>query len=70
MYERPFEIFARAQSQSYFEQLRPMLGIASKIELDALMTEFSQGKRGLPNWEFDTINPAALANWSKLATIP
>jgi|SRR5579859_708031 len=66
----PFEIFARAQSSRYFTKVMPMLGIESKERLDSLMTEFRQGKREAPKWEFDSFSPEALSNWEKLATIP
>lgn len=67
---QPFEIFARAESAKYFQKLEPVLGIKGKASLDNLMTEFRDGKREAPRWQFDSFDPLALANWAKLATIP
>jgi len=66
----PFEIFARAQSIKYFDQMKTALAITSKDDIVKLIQEFRSGERRLPNWQFDTFNPSALMNIEKLATRP
>jgi TIR domain len=69
MYQ-PFEVFARAESSGYFKRLMPVLGISSKSAFESLMSEFNEGKREAPRWQFNSFNPAVLSNWAKIATIP
>ncbi len=65
-----FEIFARAQSQSYFNQTKIAVGVNSKEDLLNLIAEYQSGKRKVPTWESHSIDPATLMNIDKLATKP
>jgi hypothetical protein len=69
-YNRPFELFARAQSANYFNSVMLLLGAQSKAVFDAVMTEFSDGRRQPPRWQFDSFDPVELANWSKISSKP
>lgn len=62
------EIFARAKSKAYFLKIAPMLGVSSKDEFKALLDALD--KQQIPRWEFETINPSALARVDELATTP
>jgi hypothetical protein len=70
MRSHPFEIFARAQSAKYLERVLLVLGINSKNAFDVLMTEFNEGKREAPRWQFDSAHPPTLSNWINLGTLP
>lgn len=70
MYSSPFEVFARAESSRYLTRLMLVLGIDSKNVLDKLMTQFNEGKREAPRWQYDSIHPPTLSNWAKLGTMP
>lgn len=61
------EIFARAQSKTYFEKMKSILNIESIEELKILMAEYSEGKRQIPRWEFETFSPSILIGIEKLA---
>jgi hypothetical protein len=63
-----FEIFARAQSISYFNKMKCILNIESFDQLKKLIDEFSTGKRNSPRWEHVSFSPAILAGIEKLAT--
>jgi TIR domain len=66
-----FEIFARATSTSYFHRIGSMIGVKSKTELVAFITEYSDGKRQAISLDhFRSINPANLLNFEKLCTLP
>jgi hypothetical protein len=66
----PFEVFARARSRRYFDQLKAILGIADKSIFDDLMTQYDERKREAPHWRHISVNPPALANWTNLCTVP
>ncbi len=69
----PFEIFARAQSAAYFEKIRPMIAVKTADELRDVVSKLGgdpNARLYVPRWEFDSIEPAALANLEKLATKP
>jgi hypothetical protein len=69
----PFELFARAQSASYFERIQSMFDVETDDEFRAVMAKLDPSSNAgltIPRWEFDSIDPAALANLAKLATKP
>lgn len=63
-----FELFARAQSSRYFNQIKIALGVSEKGDLVNLIEKYKAGKRTVPTWEFDSINPSFLMNIEKIAT--
>jgi len=64
----PFEIFARAQSKSYFDKLKVVFGIASKADLLQLFEAFQANRLHMPRWEFNRPDLRSLINFEKLAT--
>ena len=62
------EIFARAQSKNYFDKMKCILNIESVEELKKLITEFKEGKRQVPRWDFRSFSPSILVGIEKLAT--
>jgi hypothetical protein len=73
-FHRPFEVFARSESRAYFQQFSPVIGIASKQEMEALISSYSAdgraGGRWLPRWEFDALDLPKLSNVAKLQSRP
>lgn len=73
-HSRPFEIFARAQSASYFEKIKSLFDIKDKNELGQVLAKFSRDGRDqnaplfLPHWEYTTADPQILSGFDKLAT--
>lgn len=65
-----FEIFARARSTGYFENLKKVLGISDKQQLNDLVHGFQSGQRRLPAWDFTEIDLVTLIGLDKLATQP
>ena len=65
-----FEIFARAESKTYFEKIRNMLGIKGKEDFVLLIQAFKEGKLHVPKWEFNSVPVVRLCNFEKLATKP
>jgi hypothetical protein len=68
--EGAFEIFARGQSQEYFNRLRRLFDIERKADLEPLFQAFKDNKLRIPTWQFDTFNPEALLGFQLLATKP
>jgi hypothetical protein len=66
----PFEIYARAESQRYFDKLKVMFEIQSKEELEPLIEAFNANRYGLPSWDYMTLNPVLIMNYQKLASLP
>ncbi len=63
-----FEIFARAQSKRYFDKMKCILNIDSVEQLNKLLTEFKEGKRQVPSWDFNSFDPGVLIGIEKLAS--
>ena len=56
-----FEIFARSSSSSYFENIKPLLGVDSKEDLELLVSSYHNGARQMPRWSvFPTAGPSIL----------
>lgn len=66
----PFEVFARARSKRHLATLMLALGTDSKDALDVLMSEFREGKRQPPRWQYNSFNPLILSGWDQLGTLP
>lgn len=66
----PFEVFARSISQKYFDSLKPLIGVADKRELGALLLNYKGAQSQLPRWQFDTFDPEVLVGFDKLGTRP
>jgi|TARA_R100000005_G_scaffold96611_1_gene85120 hypothetical protein len=62
----PFEIFARSRSSKYFDNVKVLLGVESKNELEKLWKEFETGKRKIPRWQFDSFSPKNLIGYDEL----
>ncbi len=60
------EIFARAQSKSYFDKIKCMFEIDNHKEFEVLIKAFKEGTIQPPYWEDIYINPALLMNFDKL----
>ena len=68
--EAPFEIYARAKSTQYFENLKCLFDIESKDELIPLVQTFQEKPDQLfPNALF-FFNPTALLGYKDMATTP
>jgi hypothetical protein len=68
----PFEIFARARSTSYFQQIAPMLGLASLSDLTGLLGKFGTGagaKLYLPSWGHFRLSPQELMDADRIGTL-
>ena len=65
-----FEIFARAESKTYFERIKNVLNIQSKDDFALLMQAFKEGKLHVPKWEFNSVPVISLCNFEKLASKP
>jgi len=68
--EGAFEIFARGQSQEYFNKLKRLFDIEKKSDLEPLLKAFQEGKLRVPTWEFESFSPSALLGFELLATRP
>jgi len=67
---RPFEIFARAQSRRYFDTMKSLFDIEDKREFKPMIQAFQDQKLRVPQWEFESFSPTALMGYEKLATKP
>ena len=68
----PLEIFARAESNQYFEKIKCLLNIESPNDLKQLVDQYQQGKRKLPQRGIfpSSITPEILLNIEKLSSLP
>jgi hypothetical protein len=65
-----FEIFARAKSLAFFKNVKVLLGINGKKDLEPVLKAMETGKIPLPRWEFESINPRVLLGYDSLETTP
>jgi len=68
--QRPFEVFARAESTQYFGSLLTMLDIKNKDDLGTVLTAFEEQKLQVPTWQFERLSPKLLMGFDALATRP
>ena len=66
----PFEVFARGQSEQYFEKVRAIFDVKLKEDFLPLAKAFREGKLNIPRWEFESFDPFQLMAFDKLATLP
>jgi hypothetical protein len=69
-FNRPFEIFARSISKSYFEQSKVLLAIETPTDLESLFESYDDGSRKIPKWQFESFSPVLLLGYEHLATQP
>ncbi len=68
-YSGSFEVFARAQSKEYFDELKCLFEINQKEDFTTLFEALRGDKLKVPRWQFSTFNPAILLGFEKLATV-
>ncbi|MFC1944255.1 hypothetical protein ACFLX5_01985 [Chloroflexota bacterium] len=68
--KEPFEIFARARSQEYFDKMKCIFNIQHKEHSNLLFDAFRNNKLTVPTWTFHSLNPEILIGFEKLATKP
>lgn len=66
----PFEIFARAKSQRYFQRIKALLGVHDKAELGLVLNEIENDRNRIPRWDFESIEPRRLIGFDAIATVP
>jgi hypothetical protein len=66
----PFEIFARAESKKYFDQMKILFGIDQKTDFESLFTAFQESRLHVPHNNFSGVNAGSLMNFVKIATQP
>lgn len=64
------ELFGRAESKAYFEDVKRVFDIDQKEDLEPLFAAFEEKKLSAPKWEFDTISAKSLLGYDKLASRP
>jgi hypothetical protein len=69
-HHRPFEIFARAQSNQYFNNIKCLFDVQAKTDFDRMVQAMEEQKLRVPRWEFESFTPTALLGFDKLATTP
>ncbi len=65
-----FEVFARARSKAYFDEVKILFAINSPSDLTPLLDSFKTGKRQLPKWGFHSLGLESLMGFKALATRP
>ena len=65
-----FKMFARAESIRYFDKIKHLFNITKKDDMIPLFNAYANGKRSLPEWGFNRLDPKSLINFDKLATTP
>jgi hypothetical protein len=67
---KPFEIYARAESKSYFRSIMHLFDIEDKADLEPLLKAFVDQQLRVPRWQFESFDPAFLVGYERLATRP
>jgi hypothetical protein len=67
-YSGPFELFARAESRRFFEDLKPVLGVGEKSDLQAILDALAIKKLHTPQWGWHSLPVASLMGFDKIAS--
>jgi hypothetical protein len=67
---RPFEIYARAQSSTYFDTLKCVFNVSQKTEFEPLFKAFAEQQLRVPQWQFESFNPVVRMGYDQMATRP
>jgi hypothetical protein len=65
-----FEVFGRAQSLEYFDQIKCIFDVDSKADLEPLLQAFQDQRLRIPKWEWTTFEPGVLMGFQNIATKP
>jgi hypothetical protein len=65
-----FEMFARAQSNQYFQRIKGIFDIENKNDFGPLFNLYKEKKLIIPSWEFTSFSPESLLGYEKLASRP
>lgn len=63
---RPFELFVRSESRTYFQRIVTLIGLENKEVFDDLIAKFASGELKAPRWDFNSVDVPALSNYKKL----
>ena len=63
-----FEIFARAQSNDYFDKIKCIFDLEDKNDFIPLFDAFREKKLIIPRWQFTSLNLELLLGFENLAT--
>jgi hypothetical protein len=66
----PFELFARAESLQYFNEMKIIFNISSKDDFQPFIQAVQKGSIYLPKWNYETINPIEFMGFDKIGTKP
>lgn len=66
----PFELFARAESETIFSEVRNLLGIEQKSDFEPLFEKYRTDRRNVPRWEANSFSPEHLIGYEQLGTKP
>lgn len=66
----PFQVFARASSSAYLTRVMPLLGIKSVDQLRETLDAIRNAGGRVPQWQIESISPAALVGIDQLGTRP
>ena len=67
---RPFEVFSRAQSSSFFERLKVVFDIQRKEDFEPLFAAVQTKRLRMPSWDYHSISLAHLMGYPKMASLP
>ena len=65
-----FEFFARGASSRHLPIVLDALGVNDLSKIDALLQQFKDQKRRVPQWQFETFSPSTLLGRQYLGTRP
>lgn len=68
VYGAAFEIFSRAESIEYFNQLRITLGVNDKSDFEPFIQGLKNDTIYTPSWSYERIEPLELMNYEKLCS--
>ncbi|MGA9048358.1 MAG: SEFIR domain-containing protein [Dehalococcoidia bacterium] len=69
-YYEPFEVFARSQSNEYFENIKILFDIQQKEDFKSLIDAFSKRELRMPEFDYSSSDPTILIGYDKISTRP
>ncbi|MCC5915616.1 MAG: TIR domain-containing protein [Balneolaceae bacterium] len=65
-----FELFTRAQSTKFFNEIKPLLNVSDKEELKEVIDSILAEKYRRPRWDYRSLDVEILTGIDKIATAP
>lgn len=66
----PFEVFARCNSNAYFDRFKAVIAANNVSDLKSAVDDLNKDPLSIPRWAYGRVSIASLIDYQKIATLP